>query len=78
MRGSGQIEQDADVVMLLDYPSEKDVESDEKPRSGSRPLRVIEIAKTRAAAEGLPVLVSAARSSGSSPSGKAFISPNYA
>ena len=53
LRGSGQIEQDADVVMLLDYPSEKDVESDEEAADlEAGRLRVIEIAKNKGGRRG--------------------------
>lgn len=79
LRGSGQIEQDADVVMLLDYPSEKDVESDEEAADlEAGRLRVIEIVKNKGGRRGLSRSGSAVRSSGSSPSGKDFTSPNYA
>ena len=53
LRGSGQIEQDADVVMLLDYPSEKDVESDEEAADlEAGRLRVIEIVKNKGGRRG--------------------------
>ena len=53
LRGSGQIEQDADVVMLLDYPSEKDVESDEEVADlEAGRLRVIEIVKNKGGRRG--------------------------
>lgn len=48
LRGSGQIEQDADVVMLLDYPDEKDAKSDEeKTDLAAGRLRVIDIVKNK-------------------------------
>lgn len=48
LRGSGQIEQDADVVMLLDYPDEKDAKSDEeKADLEAGRLRVIDIVKNK-------------------------------
>ena len=53
LRSSGQIEQDADVVMLLDYPSEKDVESDEEAADlEAGRLRVIEIVKNKGGRRG--------------------------
>lgn len=53
LRGSGQIEQDADVVMLLDYPSEKDVENDEEAADlEAGRLRVIEIVKNKGGRRG--------------------------
>lgn len=48
LRGSGQIEQDADVVMLLDYPNLKDMESDEERADyEAGRLRLIDIVKNR-------------------------------
>ena len=53
LRESGAIEQDADVVMLLDYPSEKDVESDEEAADlEADRLRVIEIVKNKGGRRG--------------------------
>ncbi len=48
LRGSGQLEQDADVVLMLDYPAEKDAESDEeKADLKAGRLRVIDIVKNK-------------------------------
>lgn len=48
LRGSGQIEQDADVVMMLDYPDERDAKSDEeKADLAAGRLRVIDIVKNK-------------------------------
>ena len=45
--------EDADVVMLLDYPSEKDVESDEEAADlEAGRLRVIEIVKNKGGRRG--------------------------
>ena len=48
LRGSGQIEQDADVVMMLDYPDEDDIKSEEeKADFKADRLRVIDIVKNK-------------------------------
>ena len=48
LRGSGQLEQDADVVLMLDYPDEKDAESEEeKADLEAGRLRVIDIVKNK-------------------------------
>ena len=53
LRGSGQIEQDADVVMLLDYPSKEDVQSEEEEADLEAGfLRVIEIVKNKGGRRG--------------------------
>lgn len=51
--GSGQIEQDADVVMLLDYPSKQDIQSEEEEADLEAGfLRVIEIVKNKGGRRG--------------------------
>lgn len=53
LRGSGQIEQDADVVILLDYPDKSELNSDEEEADYEAGyLRVVEIAKNKGGRRG--------------------------
>ncbi|RHT27811.1 hypothetical protein DW806_06760 [Butyricicoccus sp. AM32-19] len=49
LRSSGQIEQDADVIMLLDYPDEEEVKSDKEAMADLKAgrLRVVKIVKNK-------------------------------